>query len=105
MTHDACVKWYYLGLELGVLASTLDIIEQKKGSNNVEDCNTEMLLTWLRMTDPPPTWEKLIAALKQDTVGRPDVAGKVEVEYSRLQDELGSVVEACSRKANKTGQC
>ena len=78
LTFDACDKWHSFGLELGLRVTTLDIIRQT--FNRSEDQFTEMLSKWLRMTDLPPTWERLIAALKERTMGLHDVAKRVEKE-------------------------
>ena len=82
LTFDACDKWHSFGLELGLRVTTLDIIRQTY--NRSEDQFTEMLSKWLRMTDPPPTWETLIAALKERTMGLHDVAERVKKESEKL---------------------
>ena len=42
-----------------------------------------MLKQWL---DMKPTWESLIAALREETMGLNDVADKVEKEYEKLKN-------------------
>ena len=76
MTSEATPRWKELGLQLKVKPTSLDIIEMD--FHYSRDCFREMLREWLRMADPSPTWEALIAALKSNSVGLRDVARKVE---------------------------
>ena len=62
-------------MELGLDETTLKAIEVTY-HGDVDVCFREMLSKWLK-TDPPPTWEALIAALKKDCIGYPDVIKKV----------------------------
>ena len=61
-TWSARSKWYNLGLELGILADTLDVI--KENCQNCEDCHIEMLKRWLKRSSPRPTWSALAKALR-----------------------------------------
>ena len=64
---DARTKWYNIGLELDIDPETLNTI---KGNNdNIDDRFRSMLMTWLKMVDPKPTWEALAEALRSPTVG------------------------------------
>ena len=61
--------WMKLGLALGLYFSTLDKIEQKRGSD-VDRCKMEMLHSWLIKADGVerkggPTWRQLISALEK----------------------------------------
>ena len=86
LIHKACPKWYDLGLELGVEEETLKIIKNDN-NNETETCFREMLSAWLNnMTDPHPSWEGLIAALKQPYIGQEELANKVRKEQG-IPDE------------------
>ena len=66
-TWEGRTKWYNIGLELDIDPETLDTI---KGNNdNIDDRFRAMLMTWLKMVDPRPTWEALAEALRSPTVG------------------------------------
>lgn len=58
----------------------------------------EMLSVWLKMTNPPPTWEALVTALQMPTVAYPDIAKKVEEESERLDKSAaaGSVADTAN---------
>ena len=60
---------------------TLDAIKEDFKTN--KERFTDMLKQWLYMK---PTWESLIAALREETVGLTDVADKVEKEYEKLKN-------------------
>ena len=75
---DARSKWMDLGLELYLAKSDLEAI-QAKYKWDVDKCFTEMLCTWLN-TNPRPTLTKIIAALRQKTVGYHHLAEKLEKE-------------------------
>lgn len=49
-------------------------------------CFTDMLSEWLKITDPLPSWEGVIAALKQPAIGHGPLA-------RRLEKELGMTME------------
>ena len=64
---DARAMWYNIGLKLGIDPGTLDVIE---GNNkDIDKQFRAMLMTWLKMVDPRPTWEALADALQSPTVG------------------------------------
>ena len=52
----------------------------KKDSSSMKDCYTAMLKEWLKMIDPKPSWEGLLQALLQPTVGCGDLAAKIASE-------------------------
>ena len=64
---DARAKWYNVGLELDIDPGTLDTI--KRDNDNSDDRFRAMLMTWLKMVEPKPTWEALAEALRSPTVG------------------------------------
>ena len=79
LIHKACPQWYDLGLELGVEETTLDVIKNDN-DNKTEICFRAMLSVWLKMIDPCPSWEGLVAALKQPYIGHEELADKVNKE-------------------------
>lgn len=76
---DASPDWFDLGLELGIGQTTLRAI-QHDNRDVTKRCFTDMLSEWLKMVDPIPSWEGLIAALKQPSIGHNKLATKVEKE-------------------------
>ena len=56
-------KWHQLGVQLGVPAHELSIIENNH-SRDAERCKTETLLWWLRNVDDI-SWEKLAQAVEE----------------------------------------
>ena len=73
---DARAKWYNIGLELDIDPGTLDTI--KRDNDNSDDRFRAMLTTWLKMTEPKPTWEVLVEALQSPTVGCGHLADLIE---------------------------
>ena len=76
---DASPDWFDLGLELRVSLTTLKVIEQDN-REVTKRCFTDMLSEWLKMINPLPSWEGLIAALNQPSIGHAKLAAKVEEE-------------------------
>ena len=65
--HPVSYKWYCLGVQLYVPIGTLKCIESDCAK--VSDCLLEMLTTWVKSTNPPPTWEALAKALESSCGG------------------------------------
>ena len=76
---NARTKWFNLGLKLGIDEETLKMLKQNYP--NEDDCFREMLSQWLKTVNP--TWEELLAALTQPSVGCGHVAAKVRQEYMK----------------------
>ena len=76
---DATPQWFELGLQLGIDQTTLKIIE-RDNRDMTRRCFIEMLSEWLKMIDPLPSWEGLIAVLKLPSVGHKCLAKTVETE-------------------------
>ena len=76
LVWDARTKWSNLGLELGIKIADLEVIG-KNNRSDVDTCFKKMLLMWLRMVDPFPSWEGLVLALGKSSVGRKDIAEKI----------------------------
>ena len=77
--HEACTKWYYIGLTLKVPASTLDGIEAQ--SNDPKKCLLRAIQHWLNTVDPKPTWQALVDALRSCLVEEHQLASSIEEKY------------------------
>ena len=55
------IRWYDLGLQLGVDDAELKVIE-RNNPRDLEACRREMFRTWLRIT-PRPSYQQLVQAL------------------------------------------
>ena len=74
---EARAKWYNIGLELNIDPGTLDTINRKFNSDNIDDRFRDMLATWLRMVQPRPSLSLLAQALRSPTVGYTDLAEQI----------------------------
>ena len=79
---DVKAKWYNIGLGLGLSYVTLDGI--KADHSNISDCLREALKTWLKTHLPPPTWSKVVEALRTKIVGEAKLAAHLEQKYKTL---------------------
>ena len=82
--NDTRVKWYEIGLQLGVSVGTLNAI--KKDYNSTSDCLRETLTTWLKTSPSPPTWNNIVNVLRRSTVGELRLAEDLEQKYCSTQD-------------------
>ena len=82
--NDTRVKWYEIGLQLGVSVGTLNAI--KKDYNSTSDCLRETLMTWLKTSPSPPTWNDIVDVLRRSTVGEVRLAEDLEQKYYSTQD-------------------
>ena len=69
-------KWYNIGLQLGLMAGTLDSIKLANQSNP-DSCFTEILKIWLRRSDLHPSWSSLARSLAAPPVGLEYLAGQL----------------------------
>ena len=69
-------KWKVIGLGLGVRPSDLEAM----GGSPLE-CLQSSVTKWLKRTDPPPTWEALVALLRSRVVGEKNKAQELEGKY------------------------
>lgn len=83
-TVNVILEWYNLGLALGLLPRTLDVIQ----SQNVDPitCQRTMLMEWLKRKDQvpqngSPSWRTLVRALRSVTVNREDVANDIAQKH------------------------
>lgn len=72
------VKWYDIGIELGVKVATLDSIRSKYSDDG--DCLREMLKEWLKSISPSPTWTILAGVLRSEVINEGKVAKLIEGE-------------------------
>ena len=74
---EARTKWFHIGIQLDMETSNLQVIKTNCHSE-VDMCFTEMLTTWLKRMNPPPTWETLVDALKSQPVGYEQLADTIQ---------------------------
>ncbi len=75
-------KWHSLGVELDCSIDKLDSIKDKN-HGKFDQCLDQMLVLWLRRSSPRPTWEGLILALKEPTVGEEGLSIEIAGKYYR----------------------
>ena len=78
--YSARLKWYNLGLELGLQPDALDCL-QVKHHKDPSECLREMLKMWLRISHPSPTWRALVEALRGSAVEELRLAHGLEQKY------------------------
>ena len=83
--HPVSDKWYTLGVQLQVPDESLRCIEVE--NCEVTICLLEMLVTWLKSTNPPPTWNILTEALKSPPVGKKCLAQELRDKYCSCSGE------------------
>ena len=72
----ARARWYNIGLNLNIPIGNLEVYKEL----SPDEALREVLKTWLRQTNPAPTWSKLIEALRSPTVGEYQLAQELERE-------------------------
>lgn len=65
--YSANLKWYNLGLRLGLQVPVLDAIGTRF-PQDPETCLREMLREWLKRGSPTPSWKELVDALMSTAV-------------------------------------
>ena len=85
---DVRAKWYNIGLGLGLGVGTLNCIKIEHGDTS--DCLRETLMIWMKSYPPPPTWSKVVDALRTKTVGEVRLAADLEQKYCTTQDIAAS---------------
>ena len=76
LVSDAKTKWFHLGFQLHIKEVDLDVIKMEN-DGDVQACFRKMLSTWLKIIDPPPSWEGLLTALEHHSVKRGDLAASI----------------------------
>jgi len=57
-------EWHNIGVFLKMSPELLQMIK-RDNNNRSMDCLREMLTAWLETTDPPPTWELVVDAVRE----------------------------------------
>ena len=71
---EARLKWYWIGLQLGMKANGLDVIKENN-NEKADKCFLEMITTWLNQTGG--SWRKLIDALNCKSVDYCELAKSI----------------------------
>ena len=76
-----------------------------ENSNDVHACFRKMLSAWLKMIDPPPSWEGLLTALEHDSVKCGDVAESIRQRFGILKQPESEMMSehSSSQAANPSG--
>ena len=77
-------QWFMIGIGLGVDPSTLDAI-RCESNNQINECFSKMLHSWLQQGNPQPTWSQMISVLRSPIVG-----------YMQLAEQLSSKLNMSS---------
>ena len=83
-------KWRTIGILLDLQPEELDTIAAN--NNQVQECLRNMLEEWHKMTDPPPSWERLVEAVK---VVHPKRAKEIHDKYCTLQHAASESKFSC----------
>ena len=81
--NKACVKWYNIGIKLGVEIDRLDVIKEQY--DNPSDCLRETLKTWLK-TYSSPTWSNIVDSLGSSVVGEVRLADDLEHKHCSTEN-------------------
>ena len=73
-------KWRNIGIELDIDIGTLDSIEKSFHFDHTE-CLSRMLESWLKQTDPPPSWDAIVEALESGPIGEGHLAEQIKQKY------------------------
>ncbi len=80
-------RWRPLGIELGLYPSDLGGI---RGED--DECLKKVLTIWLRRRSLEPNFANLVAALRDETVDREDVAHNIVQKYlGKVYDEMNHI--------------
>ena len=99
LTFQASSRWRDIGLELGLHQQTLDRI--KHDFQSADDCYIEVLSEWLKLINPAPTLETLIATLEQPYVGCADLVQDVQGAFGLTATPSDSSAAQCSSEAGE----
>ena len=78
------IRWYELGLQLGVKDTELEVIK-RNNPGDLEACRRDMFRAWLRIT-PSPSYQQLVEALV--TVREVREADLLNNKYGKLADSV-----------------
>ena len=93
---DARSKCYYIGIELGIKVTDLDVIKYEN-MRKPDECITGMLVKWLENANPPPTWHSVVKALRSRVVNLTRIAEKIEGCQLNSEPKEGSDSEDSSK--------
>ena len=79
--NKACVKWYNIGMQLGVEIDRMDAIKEQYKDHS--DCLRETLKIWLKTCSP--TWSTIVHALQTSVVGEVRLAMELEQKFCSTQ--------------------
>ena len=85
MLYRVRVNWKNIGIELDIDMGTLNAIEKRR-NGDPDECLPEMLDTWLKQIDPPPSWESLAEALESVPIGEGHLAQQIRDKYCLPSD-------------------
>ena len=71
-------KWENLGILLEIESHRLESIKTEE-HHNTQNCLREMLKTWLKMINPPPSWSAITNAL--ECIGDEQLARNLRSKY------------------------
>ena len=83
----AASKWYNIGIQLDISDGDLEII-RLENYYDIRTCYLRMLCNWLKQGKA--SWDKLIAALRHETVGLVDLAESIDQELGKQETECDS---------------
>ena len=89
---DVQVKWFDLGVELGLRPSSLEAI-RKKFKDDPAECFGQMLMDWLAGQGLEATWKNLCSALKALPVNHPAIAKVIEEKYLKTSHSPGRYID------------
>ena len=97
------MKWYNIGLELGVSSDILDSIKIKC-RDDPDECVTAMIKGWLNKGKPPPSWAALAEALRSPMVGCASIAQRLPVRTASPVSSCEPVKRMLSRSIDSETQ-
>ena len=77
--HTMANKWKEIGVQLEI--SNLETTETKR-HGDPQGCLLDMLETWLKRVDPPPTWSAVIEAV--EFLGNERLGKELKAKYCQL---------------------
>lgn len=83
---EAQLKWYDIGLELGLPWHTLEKITQE--CQDTGECLRKMILEWLRAIDLKPTWRSLLNVLQRKVINEGALAVRVMETHGLISTPL-----------------
>ena len=94
---NAKEKWLDLGFQLNIPLDQLKLIKEEYSDINA--CFREMLMLWLEMTNPIPSWDGLISALSHDSVRCGDLATEIKEKLAVPVQEDNSSAPMAGKKS------